>query len=225
MAVTETVAEPEVIEEEIVDETVVDDSLKFTQQQMSDVAAAEKAKATRAAQKKAKAELEAELGMSVSDAQKLVAQQAAVEEAQMTELEKVRRESDEAKREAAELRAEVLRERLDIKAERALVAAGVVISATARLVRLLDLSDDADDDAIVEAIEQLRAEMPQLFTETEPEEVAQLGRSGVSRSGSQPPKNPAPVTTGIDAGRQRFRNSSVASDAPTPLERLQGKTT
>lgn len=218
---TETVEE---LETEPVAEEVVDTELKFTQQQVSDMAAAEKAKATRATEKRIRKELAEEYGMTASEAQKMKDKKTAEEEAKLGEVEKARREAQEAKAEANQLRSEVLRERLDIKAERALLSAGVNATASSRLIRLLDLEDDADDETIAEAVAQLKAEMPQLFTETETEEVAPNGRSGVSRSGSQPPKNPVPVTTGVDAGRARFRNSSAAAPGPTPLERLQGKT-
>lgn len=212
------------IDPEPATEPVVDDVLKFTQQQVSDMAAAEKAKATRATEKRIRKELADEYGMTPAEVQKLAVKKAADEEAKLGEVEKAKRETEEAKLEASKLRAEVLRERLDIRAERALLAAGVDANASARLIRLLDLDDDADDDSIADAVEQLKADMPQLFTETELAEVAPSGRSGVSRSGSQPPKNPVPVTTGVEAGRARFRNSSGGSTTPTPLERLQGKT-
>lgn len=218
----ETIETPSTDEEvETVDDSV--DTPMLTQKQFSDAMAAEKAKASRSAAKKVRQELEAELGMSVDEIKKLRDEQAKAEAQQMTDIERKQKELDESLAAAEQSRVEVLQEKLDMRAERALIEGGVVnMKAASRLVALLGLGLEADDEQIAEAIESLREEMPEVFTAPESDDPVsqQVGRSGVPGRGTQPPKNPIPVTTPFEKGRERFQRA--ASKAPqNPLERLQ----
>ena len=223
MAETE-VAEPEAEEVEV-DAPVEDEEAKFTQRQFSDGMTAAKAKAERAAAKKVKADLEADLGMTVAEAKKFREERDKADAYQLTEIERKEKELDEKLRVAEELASVNLRERLKMKAEQALRDAGVASTrAAVRLIPSLNLATDADDEAIAEAVEQLREDMPEVFTAVDDEtESESPGRSGTPGRSKTPPKNPVPVLDSFERGKARAEK--LKADKPQrPLERFQGRT-
>ena len=86
------------------------------------------------------------------------------EAAQLSEVERAKREAEEARNAAQRDRDAAQAERFSAKLERALLTAGVVDAQVAKVGRLIAPEADWSDDEITAAVADLKADMPQLFT-------------------------------------------------------------
>lgn len=86
------------------------------------------------------------------------------EDKNSSEADKAKRDADKAKREADEAKAEAAKLRQGVKVERALMQANVPAKQVDKVARMLDIADEADDDEINDAVEDLKADFPHLFT-------------------------------------------------------------
>jgi hypothetical protein len=161
----------------------------LTQAEVDRIIAREKAAARRAAERDVQAYLEAE--------------KAKADEAALSEAERAKAEAARERAEADRLKAEAAAERLTAKLERRLLAAGVPDAALTRVVRMVDLPADADDDTIAAEIDALKADAPALFT---PPDGDSNGRQP-KPPGTTAARGPAGgqgTTTAIERGRERW---------------------
>ncbi|MGI8425444.1 MAG: hypothetical protein ACR2M4_02380 [Actinomycetota bacterium] len=123
------------------------------------IAAKEKAQGKWSARK----EIEEQLGLSFEDADKLIKEARAAQDAEKSEAQKAKEEADREKALAVKEKADAAAERHSIKVERALMIAGVNPVKVAHIARLVDAEPGADDDAIKAAIEAVKTSIPELF--------------------------------------------------------------
>lgn len=183
----------------------------FTQADLDKYAA----RARSEGKKSATNEVAEALGIPVEDAKKIIAAHQEAEAAAKTEAERARDEAAAAKAEADKAKADAAQELFKAKLERKLTRAGVGAGLTdseedekkrqslmARAVRLVDLEADADDEAIATEIEQLKADVPGLFTSASAAPAS--APSGVTPS--KPPSGGQSSVSPLDKGRSRYRS-------------------
>lgn len=158
----------------------------FTEAEMESIA---KGRAARAEESVHKA-LAEKWGVSMDEADQLIAAAKAKAEGEKTEAQKAKDAADKAAAEAATTAAAAAKELHDTKVERALIRAGVPITADkpenqaaldkklAKIVGLVDVDLGADDAAIAAAVTELHTAMPELF-------------AGPAPAGNAPPKPPS----------------------------------
>ena len=191
------------------------------------------AEARRKGQRQERAGIEEELGMSLEDAKAAIAAKAEADKAKLDDVERAKRDAEEATARANAAEAKLAKAELDARIERKLIAEGAPASGAPRIVSMLDsIEHNATDDDIAEAVAGLRSDLPALFTAANDDgdgdgndggdaggsddgkgdsgKGGDLGRSGVTGDGLNSRKTPAPVVTGLDAGRQRFRDKQGA---------------
>jgi hypothetical protein len=180
----------------------------FTQDELTALAAKEKAQGERAGARAALEKVAADLGFTnLDDAKAFIEEGRKAKEAQMSEHEKKERElaEREAKAEARE-KAAVERER--IANRRAILvglgATGVDLEDAAALLRV---PDDADDATITEAAEALKSRRGELFGITRQDDpaVAQLPPAPGGAPAGGPPARQAPTGKPGDRGREMAR--------------------
>lgn len=178
----------------------------FTQADVDKIAARARAEAKRAAA----SELAEQLGCTIDEAKAKIQAAADADNQTKTDAEKALAAAQAAQAAADQAKAEAARERFDAKVERKLLAAGVGAGldeagkdkAIARARRALNLEADADDTAIVDEIDALKADIPSLFTDPT-----------VTPPASPRPAPPAPVkppapggsVTQLDPAREAAR--------------------
>lgn len=133
----------------------------FTQADVTRIAKREQDKGRKAAASK----LAEELGVSVDEAKRIIAEHRSREEAEKSEAQKAREAADAEKAEAAKAREAAARDRYDTRVERALLRAGVPDAGDKldRVKRMVTADVDSDDDAIRADVDALKKEFPQLF--------------------------------------------------------------
>ena len=118
-------------------------------------------------------------------------------------------------------RAEMRNQQTRSKAIQALATAGA--SSPQRAVKLLDLeglAHDSDDEDFADLVDELSEEMPELFN-TATGGSAGKGRSTVTGTGRQSPRNPNPQLTAAERGRLRAaENSKTRAERRSPIERM-----
>lgn len=138
----------------------------FTQEEVSAMLTREKDQGKRAAEEA----IAKQLGVSIEDAKKLIADAKKREDAEKSEAQKAREAADAEKAEAERNKSEAARERHATRVERALLRAlpkdlddDKLDARVSKLTRLIDVEVGADDAAIKAAVEELRKEWPELF--------------------------------------------------------------
>lgn len=181
----------------------------FTQDEVVALAAKEKSQGERAGARKALEDLAAKHGLnSATDIDEFIglarqAQQDALSEEEKRRAELERREQDLVAREAAA----VARERAANRRS-ALVGLGATGDDLEDAAALLRVEDDADDTAIAEAAEKLKARRPELFgaakQQTDPN-AAPPAPTGLPASGMPRPgaTNAKPGDRGLEMLRRR----------------------
>ena len=128
---------------------------KFTQSELDQYASRRAKKAERAAYRK----LADELGVSIEDVKRIVSEH---KEGAQGDDEQAR-QLEERERQAAERERLAAAKSINADVRAALVEAGLPRSAAKRVSRLIEVEHDADEDDILEAIDELKGEMPHLF--------------------------------------------------------------
>lgn len=186
---------------------------KLTQAEVNRIATREKQEGSKAG----RAALLKELGIEdPKEATRLIEAAKKAETDSLSETERLKREAAEAKAKVDSDAAALARDRLNVKVERTLLASGLQLDKKdddraekqlARAVRLLDLDLDADQDAIKASVKELKAEMPNLFGETDDEEEddgEQQGRTGDrirKQDPGRPPRKGGPKGTSKERAR------------------------
>ncbi|MFD5899157.1 hypothetical protein [Streptomyces sp. NPDC060366] len=168
----------------------------FTQDELTALAAKEKAQGERAGARAALEKVAADLGFTnLDDAKAFIEEGRKVKEAQLSEQEKREQAlaDREAKAEAREKAAEA-RER-DANRKAVLVGLGATGDDLEDAAALLRVAEDADDTALAEAATALKARRPELFGSTAPADPAAtppaptgLPAGGMPRPGGNQPK-------------------------------------
>lgn len=170
----------------------------FTQDEVNQIATRE----SRAAARKASADLATELGMTVEEAKKILKTQADAEASKLSEADKAKKEAETAKAEADRLKAEAAVERHTARVERLLGKAGVDEKVLAKAARLLDIETGAEADEIEKAIDALKGDVPALFAPA-PASGQTSPKTPSGMSGSKPPASQTPQT-GLAAGAAEY---------------------
>ena len=176
--------------------------------------------AANAAKKAAEQQVADTLGVTVTEAKKIIDAQKSAEDAAKSETQKALEAATAAQTAAEQAKSEAAADRLAAKVERKLGAAGVDDKALARAIRLVTLDADADDAAIDAEIEALKTDVPGLFAKVEEPELDADGKPIVktpAAPGKPPVKPPAgggSTATGIEKGRERARAEMAAKSKP-----------
>lgn len=181
----------------------------FTQEDLNRVASREK-KEGRAG---AKREILEELGVDDLEAAKeAIAAKTQREEEQRTETEKALAKAAEAEAKAAKKEAELEQRLHDSTVKDALLEAGVDRKNVSRIVSMVTVEVGADEEAITEAVEELREDLPNLFTEQESDDDDDDEDKG-------PPKKKAPV--GSDVGNAPPKSKKSKSGKDKAMDKLR----
>ncbi|BCK74015.1 hypothetical protein Srufu_079680 (plasmid) [Streptomyces libani subsp. rufus] len=180
----------------------------FTQEEMEKVAAKEKAQGKRAGASEALTQWAADNGFTnAEDAKAFIEEARKAREAQLSEQEKreqalADREAKLAAREAAAIARERTAQRRSV-----LVGLGATGDDLDDAAALLRVDDDADDTALQEAAEALKARRPELF--------------GATRQTAPDPSGAPPAPTGLPAGGMPRPGSSQPKPGERGLEMLR----
>lgn len=181
----------------------------FTQDELTALAAKEKAQGERAGARAALEKVAADLGFTnLEDAKAFIEEGRKAKEAQLSEQEK--RERELADREAkADAREKAAAERERVANRRAILvglgSTGVDLEDAAALLRV---ADDADDATITEAAEALKARRGELFGAAAPAadpNAPQLPPAPGGAPAGGPPARQAPTGKPGDRGREMAR--------------------
>lgn len=173
-----------------------DDDKRFTQADLDKAAAA----ARREGKRSAAEDLAKELGISVEDAKKVIADAKKAEDEKKDEATKAREAADAEKAAAEREKTEAAKERHAVKVERALLKAGIDPDKTERVAKLVEVEVGAEADEIETAVETLKSDIPTLFAETD-EETEDDKPTGSDPKGKQP--KPKGGDDAIERGRKR----------------------
>ncbi|MFJ4184140.1 hypothetical protein [Kitasatospora sp. NPDC089509] len=176
-------------------------STLITQDTLTRLLAREKSQGERGAVKK----LVADLGFADSAALAAwVEAQRAAEQASLTEVERREQAAEQRERAAAEREAEAFARLRAAVRQTALARLGAHGDDLADAERLLDLPDDADEQAVATAAASLKQRRPELFASAAPATAPPA--PGGSPAGGPPPRGQAPATpgsAGLDMARRR----------------------
>lgn len=178
---------------------------------MNRIMAGEKDKGKRQAQQ----EIGDLLGVTPEEAKKLIDAKAEADKLAMSEADRIKADAEEKAKKAETDTAAANRTKRDAAIVVQLAAAGVtpeiddqgnLTGRASRIVKLLDLADDADAAAIKSAIDKLKGEEPSMFGATPDPTKPPSG----DPPGNPPPGQPA--ETAFDAGKKaaQQRNSTAA---------------
>lgn len=171
-------------------------SATFTQEQLTAIAAREKAQGERGARK---ALLDKFGFSSQEDMDRFVTAARDTEKAAMTDAERLKAEAQAELAQARTDREAMAVERHSNAVERELIKAGAPLDKTSRLARLVDVDLGSDLAAVTTAVEAVKAEFPQMFgSPTAP---------GAPSPGSEPTSGGPPPTrsngmTALERGRE-----------------------
>ncbi len=140
-----------------------------------------------------------QLGVTIEEAKKIVADKKAADDATKSEAQKALEAAQTAQAAAEKAKADADRERLAAKVERKLAAAGIPEAAMTRASRLVAVPADADDAAIDVEITALKTEMPALFTT--PGGAPPAPPAGTGTPPPAPPAGGQAITTALERGK------------------------
>ena len=140
-----------------------------------------------------------QLGVTIEEAKKIVADKKAADDATKSEAQKALEAAQTAQAAADVARNEAEAERLAAKIERKLAAAGIPEASMARAGRLIAVSAGADDAAIDAEIAALKTEMPALFTT--PGGAPPAPPAGTGTPPPAPPAGGQAITTALERGK------------------------
>ena len=168
-----------------------------TQAELTAMFAAEHAKGKRAGKSEFEQQVATELGVSIADAKKVIADHNAAQEAAKTEAQRLQDAAQAREQAAADREAAANARAHNLRVKEALLDAGVNRSKADRLRAQVTVAPDADDDALKAAVEELRTDFPEQFTG----EGGGPGPVDGNGKGKPPAKN-AP-TGGFTRGQER----------------------
>lgn len=153
-------------------------------------------------------------GLGVKDeaeARKIIEAHRKATEKDRSEVERATAKATEAATAAEAAKREATTARMQLKIDRALLKAGANPDRLERLSKMVfvDLDDDADDDAVSEAIESVRADFAEAFKSDDSEGDTKKKKTGPAPSGAardgKGSKGTAPTQDALSRGRARAR--------------------
>lgn len=147
-------------------------------------------------------------------------QKAAADLAAMSEADRATAAAAAATAAADALKAEAAHERLLARIERRLTAAGVPAEGVTDVAGLVKVDDDADDDTLTAAVDDLKSRLPGLFTAAAGDPT-KPPPAPPSDTNPKPPPGGPPPKTGLDRGRERARSARPARPEGDPFAALQ----
>jgi len=171
----------------------------FSQDDMTRVAAREKDQGKRQGQKEV---LEALGFSSVDEAKDFAKLIRDAEAAQLSEVERAKRDAEKAKSEAEEIKSEAQRDRYMAMVERELLKAGVDLDHVTKVSRLVDCDVHSSAEDISTAVADLRAEMPNLFPAQEETEEPGSQNPGTPKPPASDPGKAPSVKSSSDPSRR-----------------------
>ena len=156
----------------------------FTQEELSRIAAREKQEGRTAGINELLKQLELD---DVDQLKEVLKRQKDADDATKSQVQKDAEKAARDKADAEVEKSAAKRDRLMVKVERSLLRAGVADATLDDVAKLVDIKDDADDDAIKEAIDALKKRLPQLFTPVKPEPGTGPPVQGDPGPGPRPP--------------------------------------
>lgn len=167
----------------------------FTQAELDRIAANRAKEGKQAGQR----ELLEALGVTdVEEAKEILKKHREDEDARRSESERAAAAARQEKEAAEAERREARRERLAARIERALGKAGVPESEIEFVAKMVEVDDDADPDAVQQAVDDLKEKMPRLFEAKKDGEEGEEPGKGSKRTRpkegdpGKPPRTPPP---------------------------------
>jgi len=208
-------AEDETLDDEHEDDDGTDDEgektkkreskeVVMSQRKYTSVMTREKDEGRRAGRRALLQELEVE---STEDLKELVDAARQARDKDSSDSDKAKREADRARREADEARSEAKQARFETKVERMLIAADVPVKKVGKVHRMLDVTVDANDDELADAIDDLKEEYPELFR-------AESAGDGEGDNDEESPNGDKDRQTGLprsDPGKQPRKKNPPAN--------------
>lgn len=198
-----------------------DEPKTFDQAEVNRIAAREKAAGKRAAEQA----LAESLGIPLEDAKKIIADHKAAEDAKLSEADRAKQKAEADAVEAAKLKNTGAGEVRTARIERALAAAKFPKidddTATAKVVRMVDVALDASYDDVKEAVAELAKDFPALF-----EAVKDDGKPKPPKLPGSAPSGKPPAPTGdneskMAAGARRFHEQQDRKRGYNPLDKTK----
>lgn len=174
-------------------------SRTFSQEEVTRMLTREKDQGEAAGLRKLEEQLQAEFGVDLDTAKKMLKASKDRQEAEKTEAQRAKEAADAEKAAAAKERQEAATERHSVKVERALLKAGADPEKIDRLGRLVDAEVGADEAAIVAAVEAVKTDFPTVFGAS----GGAGPTDGEAQGGRRPPK--ATPEGAEDRGRARAK--------------------
>ncbi len=158
--------------------------------------------------------IQEDLGCSPEEAKAILDAHRQREESEKSEAQRAREAAEREQAEAKTAKEEAAAERHAARVDRVLLRSGVTPERAERVARLIDVEVGAEEDAIGQAVESLKKEMPELF-----------GRSGGGGAppGDPPGTPPAPKPREDDAFKRGYeRGREAAGPRRYAHEQTQG---
>lgn len=170
----------------------------FTQEQVSNLMTKEKDQGRRQGRK----EVLEKLGFkTLEDAEAFRKTLQDAEAAQLSEVERARREAEQERQTAQQERDAAQAERFAAKLERALLRAGVPDTQVNKVARMVSADVDSSDEDITAAVADLKDELPQLFTPAGEEQDPKPPHSDPGKPGAKKP----PASDSKQRARDRLK--------------------
>lgn len=181
------------------DEQDRNEKVNMTKAELDHKFIAREKRAKARAQQEYEESLASKFGMTVEEAAELVKKHKEQQDKEKSEAQKAR-EAAEAERAALSTeREQIARDQHAMKVEKALMRLGVDAGKVDRIARMVTVDVGADDEAITEAVEEIKEEFPAVFGTTESNGY-KPGNTSTTKAPA--PKKPVPEG-GIERGRQR----------------------
>lgn len=181
------------------DEERMDEKVTYTRADLAEKFQAREIRGKKQGQREFEESLASEFGMSLSEAKELVKKQKEQQDAEKSEAQKAREAAEQEKAAAATEREQAQRERHSLKVERALMVAGVEPAKVERIAKMVTVEVGAEDEAITEAVEEIKQEFPAVFGSSEPNGLKPVDSNSTNSRG---PKKLTP-TTAWEFGKER----------------------
>lgn len=171
----------------------------FTQSELNEKFISREKRAKKQAQREFEESLASKFGMSLQEAEELVKKQKEQQDAEKSEAQKAREAAEAEKAAAATEREQAKSERHSLKVERALMVAGVDPAKVDRISKMVTVEVGAEDEAITEAVEEIKQEFPAVFGSSESSGLKPVDSNSTTSKG---PKKLTP-TTAWEFGKER----------------------
>lgn len=191
----------------------------FTQADLNKIGAKEKAAGKRAAEQA----FADSLGVSIEDAKKIIADHKVAEDAKKSEADRLKDAAAAEKAEAEKNKSTTAGEVRTARIERALAAEKFPKidddTATATVVRMVDVALEASYDDVKDAVKELKKEFPALFAEVKDDGTGKPPKLPGSAPSGKPPAPTGDTESKMDVGAKRFQDQQARRRGYNPLDK------